>query len=111
VILGLGRGKSSRNRTCEGSNTFKPLFHPGLNVTLHIANSIPSATLTNTTVQDNSPDITYSGSWTEQSGPNFSGGTSHYTQGPGNAFEYSFTGEHRPFFHTHIAFDPSLRMT
>lgn len=65
---------------------------------LHPADSVPSATLTNTTVQDNSPDITYSGSWTEQSGPNFSGGTSHYTQGPGNAFEYSFTGEHRPFF-------------
>lgn len=74
------------------------VFPLTLNVTSHIADSIPSATLTNTTVQDNSPDITYSGSWTEQSGPNFSGGTSHYTQGPGNAFQYSFTGEHSFFF-------------
>ena len=57
----------------------------------HVADS--SATLTNTTLDDRDGNITFSGDWTQQTGPNFYEQTSTYTQGAGNAFEFRFEGE------------------
>jgi hypothetical protein len=52
-----------------------------------------SATLTNTTLDDRDGNITFSGDWTQQTGPNFYEQTSTYTQGAGNSFEFKFEGE------------------
>jgi hypothetical protein len=52
-----------------------------------------SATLTNTTLDDRDGNITFSGDWTQQTGPNFFNQTSTYTQGPGNVFEFKFEGK------------------
>jgi hypothetical protein len=52
-----------------------------------------SATLTNTTLDDRDGNITFSGDWTQQTGPNFFDETSTYTQGPGNSFEFKFEGK------------------
>jgi hypothetical protein len=57
-------------------------------------NLIISATLTNSTLDDRDGNITFSGDWTQQTGPNFYEQTSTYTQGAGNAFEFKFEGEH-----------------
>lgn len=51
-----------------------------------------SATVTNTTLDDRSPEIKFTGQWTPQTGPNFFNQTSTYTEGPNNAFEVNFTG-------------------
>jgi hypothetical protein len=53
---------------------------------------IISATLTNSTLDDRDGNITFSGDWTQQTGPNFYEQTSTYTQGAGNAFEFRFEG-------------------
>ena len=53
---------------------------------------IDSATLTNATLDDRDGNITFSGDWTQQTGPNFYEQTSTYTQGAGNAFEFKFGG-------------------
>lgn len=53
----------------------------------------PSATLTNTTLDDRSPEIRFEGAWTQQTGPNFHDQTSTYTSGPGNALTLNFSGE------------------
>ena len=53
---------------------------------------IDSATLTNATLDDRDGNITFSGDWTQQTGPNFYEQTSTYTQGAGNAFEFKFEG-------------------
>lgn len=50
------------------------------------------ATLTNTTLDDRDPNVTFSGDWTQQTGPNFFNQTSTYTQGAGNTFEFKFEG-------------------
>jgi hypothetical protein len=50
------------------------------------------ATLSNTTLDDRAPEIGYEGQWTQQEGPNFHGGTSSYTSGPGNALTLNFSG-------------------
>lgn len=36
--------------------------------------------------------MTFSGDWTQQTGPNFYNQTSTYTQGAGNSFEFKFEG-------------------
>lgn len=51
------------------------------------------STLTNTTLDDRDPNVTFSGDWTQQNGPNFFNQTSTYTQGAGNAFEFKFEGK------------------
>lgn len=51
-----------------------------------------SATLANTTLDDRASELQYSGSWTQQTGPNFYNQTSTYTGGPGPYFELNFTG-------------------
>jgi hypothetical protein len=49
--------------------------------------------LTNATLDDRDGNITFSGDWTQQTGPNFYNQTSTYTQGAGNAFEFKFEGQ------------------
>ncbi|KAG8874390.1 hypothetical protein FRB97_005951, partial [Tulasnella sp. 331] len=49
-------------------------------------------TVTNTTVEDNNPSVTYSGTWTSQSNALFSGGTSMETVQQGGSASLSFTG-------------------
>lgn len=56
-----------------------------------------SATLTNTTLDDRDTNVTFSGDWTQQTGPNFFNQTSTYTQGAGNAFEFTFEGTCRRY--------------
>ena len=51
-----------------------------------------SSSAKNETIEDTSPLVTYSGKWTTQTGPNFSNGTSTYTQGGGNALAITFQG-------------------
>ncbi|WRT63792.1 uncharacterized protein IL334_000717 [Kwoniella shivajii] len=47
--------------------------------------------LKNTTIDDGQSDIRYTGSWTSENG-DFYNGTSIYTQGPNNSFEFDFEG-------------------
>jgi hypothetical protein len=48
--------------------------------------------LTNTTLDDPSSLIKYSGSWTTNQNPLFSGGSSIYTSTPGDSFSFDFEG-------------------
>ncbi|KAG8846602.1 hypothetical protein FRB96_001946 [Tulasnella sp. 330] len=50
------------------------------------------ATVTNTTVEDSDPSVTYSGAWTSESNPIFSGGTAIYTAQNGGSASISFKG-------------------
>ena len=50
------------------------------------------STLTNTTLDDPSPLITYSGQWTTNQNPLFSGGSTIYTSTPGDSLTFSFQG-------------------
>ncbi|KAK4689604.1 hypothetical protein P7C73_g513, partial [Tremellales sp. Uapishka_1] len=51
------------------------------------------ATLTNSTLDDSSTDITYSGTWASNSEDGFYGGTSHYTDGAGDSMSFQFQGK------------------
>jgi hypothetical protein len=50
------------------------------------------STLTNTTLDDSSPLITYTGSWTTNQLPLFYGGSSIYTSTPGDSLSFNFSG-------------------
>ncbi|KAK1926021.1 hypothetical protein DB88DRAFT_537969 [Papiliotrema laurentii] len=83
-------GLSAGKHTLEIEN-----LGSGLLVDLAVINldlGTPGAELTNTTVQNDDPKIQYSGDWTTQNGPNFSGGTSTYTSGQKSSFNFSFQG-------------------
>jgi hypothetical protein len=48
--------------------------------------------LQNTTLDDNSPEITYNGTWTSNQVDLFYGGSSIYTSTPGDSFSFNFSG-------------------
>jgi hypothetical protein len=48
--------------------------------------------LTNTTLDDPSSLITYTGQWTSNQNPLFSGGSTVYTSTPGDSFSFTFQG-------------------
>ena len=51
-----------------------------------------SATLGNSTIDDNSGMVKFEGTWVNESG-NFYNGTATYCQGPGNSLSFNFSGE------------------
>ncbi|KAJ7594133.1 hypothetical protein C8J56DRAFT_1121302 [Mycena floridula] len=50
------------------------------------------ATVSNTTIEESDPALTYSGTWNTNKSPNFSGGGSSYTQEDGASVSLSFHG-------------------
>ncbi len=62
--------------------------------TLSVA-TIRRATLTNTTLDESDPSITYTGSWTTNNDTLFHGGSSIYTSTPNDSLSFQFAGDQR----------------
>ncbi|KAF8894088.1 hypothetical protein BD779DRAFT_1505192 [Infundibulicybe gibba] len=89
-VLGLPNGAHSMVFT-SASNA--PVDIDYVNIETQIGNPSQSSTLSETTYDDNDPQITYSGSWRSNSGPDFINNTLHFTQNPGDSASLSFSGD------------------